>query len=178
MADYLHTVDPQQPYGLRQQFRTLSFTNDKRAIQYVHDNFLAKVTQLAAVAGLTASFTFQPVTKSFVQAGINAGGNPQGVPIDKAPYLWIVCNFSYTNASDDKAVISFADSIVSDFEKYFTSIGVKSAYHYMNDAGAGQPVFQGYPSANLQRLKSIRQKYDPQRVFTDLMPGGWKVTSA
>ncbi|TVY81422.1 FAD-dependent monooxygenase yanF [Lachnellula suecica] len=36
-------------------------------------------------------------------------------------------------------------------------------------------VFGGYPAENVQELKTIREKYDPNRVYTDLMPGGWKV---
>jgi hypothetical protein len=48
----------------------------------------------------------------------------------------------------------------------------------MNDAGKGQPIFQSYPAANLRRLKTIRTKYDPLRVYTNLMPGGWKVADA
>jgi hypothetical protein len=46
-------------------------------------------TNIYGVAGLqaSASVTFQPVTKNFVQQGINKGGNPQGVDITKAPYF-------------------------------------------------------------------------------------------
>jgi hypothetical protein len=47
----------------------------------------------------------------------------------------------------------------------------------MNDAGLGQPIFQNYPAANLAKLKTIRSKYDPNKVFTTLMPGGWKVAN-
>ena len=174
LNEYLHMTDPLQPNGLRQEFRTISFIVDAQAIAYVHDQFLAQIDSLATVAGLTASFTFQPVSKSFVQASVNAGGNPQGVPISKAPYLWVVLNWSWTNPADDSQVRSFATSITSQFESYFSETGVRSPYLYMNDAGPGQPVFQGYPAANLARLKAIRGKYDPRRVFTDLMPGGWK----
>ena len=178
LSDYLRTVDPQQPNGLRQEFRTLSFSANEEAIAFVHDQFLGQIGEIGAVAGLTASFTFQPVSKSFIQAGINAGGNPQGVPLNKAPYLWIVLNWSWTNAADDAAVRAWANKITAQADAKFKALGVDSAYHYMNDAGPGQPVFQGYPAANLAKLKSIRQKYDPHRIFTDLMPGGWKVANA
>jgi FAD/FMN-containing dehydrogenase len=178
LSEYLRSTDPLQPNGLRQEFRTLSFSVDERAIAYVHDQFLGQINELAAVAGLTASFTFQPIPKSFIQAGINAGGNPQGVPINKAPYIWIVLNWSWTNTADDAAVRSFATRITAQVEQQFSALGVASPYHYLNDAGPGQPVFQGYPAANLAKLKTIRNKYDPSKVFTELMPGGWKVANA
>lgn len=48
-------------------------------------------------------------------------------------------------------------------------------YLYLNDANATQPVFEGYAAGNWDKLKNIRAKYDPERIYTDLMPGGFKV---
>ena len=53
-----------------------------------------------------------------------------------------------------------------------------SPWIYLNDADKGQDVFGGYPAENVQALQKLRNKYDPDRVFTDLMPGGWKVAHA
>ncbi|KAG8631308.1 hypothetical protein KVT40_000448 [Elsinoe batatas] len=36
-------------------------------------------------------------------------------------------------------------------------------------------VFGGYAAGSLQRLKQIRNKYDPSRLLTDQLVGGWKV---
>lgn len=58
------------------------------------------------------------------------------------------------------------------------AINATKAYNYLNDVDQDQDVFGGYPAANVERLKSIRDKYDPEMVFTDLMPGGWKVAQA
>lgn len=49
---------------------------------------------------------------------------------------------------------------------------------YLNDADLDQPVFAGYPAENVQRLKEIRAKYDPGMIYTNLMPGGFKVAHA
>ena len=48
----------------------------------------------------------------------------------------------------------------------------------MNDAETGDEVFQGYGQENLQKLKEIRAKYDPDMTYTKLMHGGWKVGDA
>lgn len=53
-----------------------------------------------------------------------------------------------------------------------------SPFLYLNYSGDTQDVFAGYPADNVERLKSVRAKYDPYLVFTNLMPGGWKVESA
>jgi hypothetical protein len=59
-----------------------------------------------------------------------------------------------------------------------SAAGQAAQYHYMNDAGLGQGIFQNYGAGNLAKLRSIRAKYDPLKVYTNLMPGGWKVDAA
>lgn len=178
LAEYVAFTDALQPVGLRQAFRTLSSIVNEDAIKIVHDTFTATVnSKLAAVPNLQASVTFQPVTKQFIQQGINNGGNPQGVDISKAPYFWVVENWTWTNAADDKTVNTVADQITSETNKLLKAKKLDTNYLYLNDAGKGQPVFQGYPAANLARLKTIRNKYDPLKIYTNLMPGGWKVAA-
>ena len=46
-------------------------------------------------------------------------------------------------------------------------------YIYLNDAIKGQPVFEGYVKENVDSLKGIREKYDPEGVITELMLGGF-----
>lgn len=51
-------------------------------------------------------------------------------------------------------------------------------YLYLNDADADQDAFEAYGKESVDRLKEIRDKYDPSKVYTDLMPGGFKVDAA
>lgn len=179
LADYIAATDALQPNGLRQAFRTLSSVVDRDAVQEIHDTFVSEVTsKLAGITGLQASVTFQPVTKSFLQKSIDSGGNPQGVDVSKAPFFWVVQNWSWTNGSDDDVVHSAADAITADINAVLVKSSYSATYLYMNDAGKGQPVFQSYPATNLRRLKAIRSKYDHLRVYTNLLVGGWKVADA
>lgn len=164
------------PLTSSSRFRVLSLVVDRDAVDYVHDTFIAAATaKLSGVVGLSASVTFQPITKEFIQQGIAKGGNPQGVDPAKAPYFWVVENLSWQDAKDDATASSFADSVTADIEAGLEARGVAGGYLYLNDAGKGQPIFQSYPAANLARLKAIRTKYDPLRIFTNLLVGGWKV---
>lgn len=179
LSDYIAVTDALQPNGLRQAFRTLSSVVDRDAVQEIHDRFILGVNmQLAGISGLQASITFQPVTKSFLQKSADSGGNPQGVDISKAPFFWMVENWTWSNASDDDTVQRIADKITADINTLLAQKSYIATYLYMNDAGKGQRVFQSYPAANLQKLKSIRTKYDPLGVYTNLLVGGWKVADA
>ncbi|KAH4199136.1 hypothetical protein HBI37_000710 [Parastagonospora nodorum] len=53
--------------------------------------------------------------------------------------------------------------------------GLGAKYLFLNEAGEEQPVIQSYGAENLKKLKDIRSKYDLLKVFTELMPGGWKL---
>jgi hypothetical protein len=179
LSDYVASTDAMQPLGLRQEFRTLSSIVNRDAIQLIHDTFISVVnSKIANVTDLQASITFQPVTKDFLSHSAKTGGNPQGVDVSKAPFFWMVENFTWTSASDDDVVSAAADQVTADIRRLLEEKSVGAQFLYMNDAGKGQAVFQSYPVDNLTKLKAIRDKYDSLRIYTDLMPGGWKVADA
>ncbi|KAI8156041.1 Bifunctional solanapyrone synthase [Colletotrichum sp. SAR 10_70] len=179
-AEYVSAVDALQPTGLRQEFRVLSLVVNREAVDLAHDSFIAAATsKLSSIVGLSASITFQPITKEFIEQGISRGGpNPQGVDPAKAPYFWVVENLSWQDAKDDAAARGFAETVTADIEAALEAKGVSGGYLYLNDAGEGQRIFQTYPAANLARLKAVRTKYDPLRIYTNLLVGGWKVLDA
>ena len=149
-------------------------------MSYVHDTFTKGVQdELASIAGLTASITFQPITKDLINQGYKRGGpNPQGVNPDRAPYFWVVQNLSWESSEHDEVAMQFAYEIATKIEDTLSDDGLHGGYLYMNDAGKGQPVFESYPTDSLERLRAVRLKYDPSRVYTDLLPGGWKILDA
>jgi hypothetical protein len=53
--------------------------------------------------------------------------------------------------------------------------GLYDAFNYIGDAAGFQSIFPGYGDTNHKRLINIAKKYDPERVFQKLMPGGFKV---
>lgn len=89
----------------------------------------------------------------------------------------MVINYSWSNAEDDQRISDFATKVTATINEKLTEAGQKAHFQYLNDAGEGQQVFQSYDLANLQTLKKIRAKYDPSKVFTELI-GGWKVDDA
>lgn len=145
-----------QPLGLRQEFRTLSSIVNREAVQLKHDTFIPGVTtRLSRVANMQASIPFQPVTKYFLSHSGKTGGNPQGVDLSKAPFFWMIENWTWTDANYDIRVRAAADAITADINRVLASKSYDAKYLYMNDAGGGQPVFQSYPADNLRRLEEI-----------------------
>ncbi|RDW69852.1 hypothetical protein BP6252_08872 [Coleophoma cylindrospora] len=179
LAAYVAGTDALIGDGTRQEFRVISSLATAAALQVVHDTFVQMVLDhIWDVDGIQASVAFQPVTSHFIQQGIAHGGNPQAVDVASAPYFWMVENFSWNSAADDAKIHAFALNVTSVIDAQLSAVGAKARYQYMNDAGSGQAIFQNYGAGNLAKLKAIRARYDPAKVYTDLMPGGWKVDLA
>jgi hypothetical protein len=80
-------------------------------------------------------------------------------------------NWTKTNASNDDAMHSVADTITADISALLAKKSYSTTYLYMNDAGKGQCIFQSYPTTNLRRLKLTCSKHDPLRIYTNLLIG-------
>ncbi|KAI8243662.1 Bifunctional solanapyrone synthase [Colletotrichum sp. SAR 10_77] len=143
-------------YGSRQRFHLLPIYANKEAMLVAH------------VLSLQSRRSATPKEAS--------SGAIQG--IDESPSFWIEQTYSWTNEADDKVVDNFISEFNTKVRERLEPMGVLYPFYYLNEADIGQPVFESYPDGNLDRLKEIRAKYDPGRVFTDLMPGGFKVAAA
>jgi hypothetical protein len=96
LAAYVASTDSLNPANVRQRFQVFSSHATAQAVRILHDTFTEMVPEIADVAGFQASMTFQPVSRSFIQQGINKGCNPQAVDTTKAPYF---CKNECTSAA-------------------------------------------------------------------------------
>ena len=88
LATYVKSTDALIGDGTRQVFRVVSSMATASALNIVNSTFIDQVyANIWNVTGIQASIAFQPVTKNFIQQGINSGGNPQNVDITDAPYF-------------------------------------------------------------------------------------------
>ncbi|KAK1633646.1 FAD binding domain-containing protein [Colletotrichum phormii] len=182
MGQYHQAVAPSfqkggRSYGSRQRFHMLPIYANKKAMLIAHDMFfeVAKATFKETRGGIIG-FAFNPITSAFLAATNARPGALQG--IDESPACWIEQTYSWADEADDKIFDTFISELNTRVRERLESMGALYPFYYLNEADVGQPVFESYPEGNLDRLKEIRNKYDPARVFTDLMPGGFKVAAA
>lgn len=82
------------------------------------------------------------------------------------------------NPADDDAVKAALDSTISWATQTAKQRNLLSDWLYLNYCLPDQDVYQSYGQTNLNKLKSIRSKYDPQKVFDKFWPGGFKLSAA
>jgi hypothetical protein len=165
-----------ESYGLRQRFHVVSTIATKEAMEIVHDVYFDAMTKLTNITHFTTGLAYLAITTPFLDASNSGIGCPQGP--ESKPTFWIEQALTWGDAADDALVDSVLDAANAEITKQLVAIKATSKYLYLNDADADQKVFESYPAANLARLKNIRAKYDPKRIYTDLMPGGFKVAHA
>lgn len=167
-----------ESHGLNQRFHVVSTVATREAMDIVHDTFYdaVKAEGLAELDDFFVGLAWNSITTSFLEASNSGIGCPQGVV--EEPLFWVEQAFTWGDSADDEKIDNFVKTVNADITAKLEAINATSPYIYLNDADGDQPVFQGYPAENLKRLQRIRAKYDPLMIYTNLMPGGFKVAHA
>jgi hypothetical protein len=162
----------------RWAWRTLSFKPDAVLYERLADLY-ASAPEVATLGGLQAGSLIaavQPIGKSAVLAGResnNSTGNALG--LEAADQTWLGITAGWYNAKDDAVVYAALDSFAARIQAAVDAAGMGVDYIFMNDASFKQPVIASYGPANVGRLQETQKKYDPDLVFTKLVPGGHKI---
>ncbi|OJD36055.1 fad binding domain-containing protein [Diplodia corticola] len=165
--------------GMREGWWVVSILADREAMQIIHDTYFAMATEyFADVEGWITGLAYNIISKEFILGGITDGGDPMGLDPNAAPYLWVEESITWTHAEDDDTVQAFYEAVNKNITTQLEPLGVLHDFLYMNDVNKAQDVFAGYPKSSVELLKLIRDKYDPDMVFTEQMPGGFKVANA
>lgn len=81
----------------------------------------------------------------------------------------------WKDPADDKAINDALHKVVDTATQISTSRGLFYPWKYANYALPDQKVYESYGTANVQKLRQIRDKYDPKKVFSTLWSGGFKL---
>lgn len=137
------------------------------------------------------TFTLQPIPANLVDQGIAKGGNPTGLPrvnhqckfavcaAGPVPILQQVISAGWTtlmdwqNANDDAAVRAAPIAVSEKWKELGEMRGLHIPFLFMNDASRDQNPLASYGSANVEKLKTVSQKYDPPQIFQTLQNDGF-----
>ncbi|KAL8727257.1 MAG: hypothetical protein Q9181_005778 [Wetmoreana brouardii] len=133
------------------------------------ESIMTAAPNLAALTSLTAgsiALAHQPISASAVQAGSARGGNALG--LEYVNQTWFTLDTAHWSPDDDEAMHDRTRGILAEIENSTRNDGNYLPYRFMNDASYDQDVIGSYGAANMQRLKAVQEKYDPDRVFQTL----------
>lgn len=82
---------------------------------------------------------------------------------------------SWERAEDDLRVSSWSKSLLERLHEENKAKGLSTEFLYAGDTAEWQNPILTFPPANLERMRRIRDQYDPSLTFTTLNWGGYKL---
>ncbi|KAI4195361.1 MAG: hypothetical protein LQ350_007230 [Teloschistes chrysophthalmus] len=132
-----------------------------------------ELQSISSVESGSFALAHQPIDASAIHAGNQRGGNALGLQAERQ--TWFAFDTAHWRADNDKAVHSATQKLHAKVESITKKDGSYLPYLFMNDASYDQDVIGHYGAANVQRLKAVQARYDPDLVFQKLVPGGFKL---
>ncbi|KAJ0106895.1 FAD binding domain-containing protein [Diaporthe amygdali] len=168
------------PAGLRNVWFTSTFGADTdllRTVKGLYEDFLADLWTLLPADTFETQIVFQPIPSYLAQAGERKGGNVLGLDssLKKNAVLFLLTLKTKTAA--DEAVIHARGGV------FFAKVGeaVKASgnslpFVYLNYANPSQDPLGSYGAENIELIREVSAKYDPQGFFQRRVPGGFKIS--
>ncbi|KAL1850825.1 hypothetical protein Plec18170_006661 [Paecilomyces lecythidis] len=167
--------------GLGTRFLTLTFKNDPRMIQKavdLHDRSIELAKAKTRTKEWTFTSFFQPLPKLFSQHSVTRGGNMLGLDRFDENLLLFLIVLSWGGLEDDALFDSLGKTAIQQLDTYAREIGADNEFIYLNYADPSQNPLRSYGEENLAEIRRVAEKYDPEHVFQEQVPGGFKVSKA
>lgn len=89
----------------------------------------------------------------------------------------LVCSFGWewSSESDDPVVIAGIKAVLDQSVAAARDRGLYHPFKYMNYAAEDQGPLGSYGPENVEFMRRVRATYDPDGLFTTLVPGGFKI---
>lgn len=121
---------------------------------------------------------FQPLPKLYAEKSVENGGNVLGLEREEDDGVLLLLLVEVPTAAQRAAAHPKAKALVNEVQAFASSLGGAQEWLYMNYADPDQDVFGSYGPENVNFLKSVADKYDPEKVVQKLCPGGFKISRA
>lgn len=120
---------------------------------------------------------WQPIGSLWLSASASNGvrGNPLGLEEGDGTYIAWAEVIEWFDNSDDVFVNAWIQNITTAINDAAKAAGLFDPFLYMGDAAGFQDVFAGYGKESLEKLREVSRKWDPERVWQTLLPGGFKL---
>ncbi|KAI3535209.1 FAD binding domain-containing protein [Colletotrichum filicis] len=177
MADL--ALNSQTPAGSRSVWFTLTFKNEeailKKAVE-AHQDFVDAMKVAVGADQFTTQMVFQPLPTYFAAIGTENGGNVLGLDGEKEnAILWLGLVTINTEAQEAVARARMA-SASAQIADYAISVDGNVNWRYLNYADPSQDPIKTYGSANVDFIREVAAKYDPEGKFQTRIPGGFKIS--
>lgn len=141
-----------------------------------HDTLVEELKIIVPDRNMLSQCIFQPLPKLYTEKSIEAGGNVMGLERQTEDGVLLLALIEVPTADQRAAAYPKVKAWIEDLQAYAVSIGSDQEWLYLNYADPGQEVLRSYGAENVNFMKKVAAKYDPEGVFQKLCQGGFKIS--
>jgi hypothetical protein len=161
-------------------FQTACFKNDTRIIakaSELHDTLVKELKAFIPDGSFVTQCLFQPLSKLIGQRSAEAGGTVMGVEHQKHNGLLFTAVVMVKTAEQDAFVYPKIKRWLQDLQEFAATIeDGNQEWIFMNYADPSQDPLRSYGAENVKKMRNVALKYDPDQVFQNICPGGFKIS--
>ncbi|ETS74969.1 hypothetical protein PFICI_13453 [Pestalotiopsis fici W106-1] len=160
---------------------SLTIVNDPRVLRYCFEEHASIVEDLKSSIGPQSFSTIldvQPFPSYFANISIEKGGNMLGLERDsrnKAVIALGVSLLATESREQYPLVLQKVTAVNERIVAFAKSIGSSQEFVYLPYADARQDPIGSYGAANVEHIRQVAHKYDPNGFFQRRVPGGFKI---
>ncbi|KAI9374423.1 hypothetical protein BJX61DRAFT_301221 [Aspergillus egyptiacus] len=179
---YELTRELQQAEGYRDIFLTSTYRNNADVLHKTIEILNQKIDAalpLAKGTDWSIMVIIQPWPKLLWQKNQDNGiGNVLGLDRFDENMLQVLYDYSWDSEEDDALFRRLCEEALAELDEYAKSIDAYNEYIYLNYADKTQNPLRGYGDENVEFIREVALRYDPDGVFQTQVPGGFKVSEA
>lgn len=107
--------------------------------------------------------------------GAANGGNVLGISPSDGNLFIVNLGVQWVEEADDVRLNAAAEDFLSQATQLADAKGLLNDFVYLNYALPTQNPLGSYGATNVQLLRDVSAKYDPDQIFQRLVPGGFKI---
>jgi hypothetical protein len=158
---------------------TLTFKNDERVLAKaveLHEKLVEEMKGIVPNGDFITLCMFQPLSLTYSKHSVSKGGNVLGLDKAEEPLVLWLATLAVRDARQEaigrEKVIAWKNA-VEDFAK---SVGAHDKFIYLDYANEAQDPLRSYGVENVNFMKAVAAKYDPEGIFQTRCPGGFKIS--
>ncbi|KAI8229620.1 Bifunctional solanapyrone synthase [Colletotrichum sp. SAR 10_86] len=127
----------------------------------------------STLEGHTIAMSWNPITPYTIRESNRKGGNPGGWQEINQNSLNFRSNWN--NPTDDAAALQMDEEFMAKVTEMARKRDALMPNLWMNNAAQNVDVMRSYGEDNYQKLRAVSDKYDAEKTFQRLCPGGYKL---
>jgi hypothetical protein len=158
---------------------TLTFKNDASIIKKateLHDHLVNELKTMLSNDNFSTQCLFQPMPTLFAGHSVRRGGNVLGLDqLEENALLWLLVGSTQT--AEESAIIRVKMTALKDaLEEFAISENLIVDWQYLNYGDETQSPLKSYGKKNIDYIREVAEKYDPDGVFQKKVVSGWKIS--